>query len=190
LPSDLTASKIALRAPMRARRRRLSLAHPHAAARAADLFPEKRLTVFAVAAGYHPIGSELSCAPLLARLRAAGAAIALPVSLDPAAPLIFRAADGVGGFVSDALGIASPPPSARLLTPDLVIVPVLAFDLTGRRLGQGRGCYDRTLEALRMGGPIFAVGLAYAGQKVERVPAAAHDQGLDAVLTETGYIEF
>lgn len=190
MPSDLTASKIALRASMRRKRRGLDAAHPHAAASAADLFPEKRLKAFAVVAGYHPIGSELSCAPLLARLRAGGATIALPVAVDPAAPLIFRSADGAGEFVADALGIASPPPTARRLMPDLVIVPVLAFDLTGARLGQGLGCYDRTLQALRMAGPVFALGLAYAGQAVERVPVTADDQRLDAVLTETGYIEF
>ena len=73
------------------------------------------------------------------------------------------------------------------LTPQLVIVPLLAFDSDGYRLGQGGGYYDRTLDALRRQGSVFAIGLAYAGQQVDRVPREAHDQPLDAIVSETGY---
>ncbi len=72
----------------------------------------------------------------------------------------------------------------------MVIAPLLAFDRGGGRLGQGGGHYDRTLEALRVQGRVFVVGLAYAGQEVAEVPSEPHDQKLDAILTETGYIEF
>ena len=72
----------------------------------------------------------------------------------------------------------------------MVIAPLLAFDRGGGRLGQGGGLYDRTLEALRVQGRVFVVGLAYAGQEVAEVPSEPHDQKLDAILTETGYIEF
>ena len=72
----------------------------------------------------------------------------------------------------------------------MVIAPLLAFDRGGGRLGQGGGHYDRTLEALRVQGRVFVVGLAYAGQEVAEVPSQPHDQKLDAILTETGYIEF
>ena len=65
----------------------------------------------------------------------------------------------------------------------------MAFDRTGGRLGQGAGHYDRTLENLRRGGRVFVLGLAYAGQEVAKAPAEPHDQRLDAILTETGYIE-
>ncbi|HEY9233988.1 MAG TPA: 5-formyltetrahydrofolate cyclo-ligase, partial [Phenylobacterium sp.] len=71
----------------------------------------------------------------------------------------------------------------------LVICPLLAFDRRGARLGQGGGHYDRTIEALRAEGPVFVLGLAYAGQEVEGLPAEPHDQRLDAILTESGYIE-
>ena len=64
---------------------------------------------------------------------------------------------------------------------------MLAFDRFGGRLGQGAGCYDRTLADLRKAGSVFVIGLAYAGQEVERVPADARDQSLDAILTEIGY---
>ena len=65
----------------------------------------------------------------------------------------------------------------------------MAFDRTGARLGQGAGHYDRTLENLRKGGRVFVLGLAFAEQEVARIPAEPHDQRLDAILTETGYIE-
>ena len=72
----------------------------------------------------------------------------------------------------------------------LVIAPLLAFDRCGRPHGPGRGGhYDRTLEALRARGPVFVLGLAYAGQQVARIPAEDHDQRLDAILTEKGYID-
>ena len=76
------------------------------------------------------------------------------------------------------------------MTPDLIIVPLLAFDAAGGRLGQGGGYYDRTLEALRAVDsipPIAAVGLAYAGQEMDNLPMKPHDQPLDGVLTEAGY---
>ena len=76
------------------------------------------------------------------------------------------------------------------IAPDLIIVPLLAFDASGGRLGQGGGYYDRTLEALRALDrvpPIAAVGLAYAAQQMDNLPMDPHDQPLDGVLTEAGY---
>ncbi len=73
--------------------------------------------------------------------------------------------------------------------PDLLLVPLLAFDRFGGRLGYGAGHYDRTLEHLRAKKPIIAVGLAFADQEIERVPMHDHDQRLDAVLTEREFIE-
>ncbi|HEY9216874.1 MAG TPA: 5-formyltetrahydrofolate cyclo-ligase, partial [Phenylobacterium sp.] len=78
---------------------------------------------------------------------------------------------------------------AAQVAPDLVLAPLLAFDRRGHRLGQGAGHYDRTLANLRAAKPVWVVGLAYAGQEVEEIPAEPHDQRLDAILTETGYIE-
>lgn len=171
------------------RRTRLSLAanRPDAAHAAARSLPSEHLTSFRTIGGYHPLGGELAPAPLMARFAAAGAILALPAAVDRASPLAFRVP--AEPLVPDAFGIPAPPPSARAVTPDLVIVPILAFDRRGGRLGQGAGCYDRTLAALRAGGPLFVLGLAYAGQEVASVPAEPHDQTLDAILTEEGYIE-
>lgn len=184
-----SSAKATLRAALRRRRRALVAANPDAASLAAALLPLSRLPTFRVVAGYHPIGAELDPRPVLERLAAAGAAIALPAVIDRAAPLVFRSARAPEAFVPDALGIASPPASAAALVPDLIVAPVLAFDRRGGRLGQGGGYYDAAIAALRAAGPVFVIGLAFAGQEVDCAPIEAHDQRLDAILTETGYIE-
>ncbi len=172
---------------MRALRRDLAVRAPAAAEAAAERLPLDRLPAFAVVAGYHAVGAELSPWPVLRRLAEAGARIALPVALDPAGPLTFRAWRPAQPLELDAARIPSPTAEAEALRPDLVLCPLLAFDRAGRRLGQGGGYYDRTLQALRRTGPLFVIGLAYAGQAVDELPAEAHDQPLDAILTETGY---
>ena len=181
-------TKDALRKTLRRLRRDLAAATPDAAQRAALALPLGRLPPFAIVAGYQPLGGELDPGPLLARLAAAGASLAMPVA-SPGAPLIFRLVRPRDTPVPDALGIASPPPAAPAVRPDLVIAPLLAFDLAGHRLGQGGGYYDRTLQALRVAGRVFVIGLAYAGQQVSVLPSEPHDQRLDAILTESGYSE-
>ena len=89
----------------------------------------------------------------------------------------------------DAFGIPAPPPFAPAGAPDLVIAPLLGFDRRGGRLGQGAGHYDRALAALRAAKPVFVIGLAFSGQEIAELPAESHDQRLDAILTETDYIE-
>lgn len=131
---------------------------------------------------------EIDPAPLLERLKAAGARLALPVVVGRGGALRFRAIDGAP-LVPDAVGIPAPGPDAAELAPSLVLAPLLAFDRRGGRLGQGGGYYDRTLRALRTGGPVLVVGLAFAAQEVEAVPMGPGDERLDAILTETGYIE-
>jgi len=188
--ADLASTDLAksgLRAQLRARRRDLAALAPDAAERAAEHLPLDHLPPFAIVAGYHALGSELSPWPVLRKLAARGARIALPVALEQHAPLIFRAWSAGQPLEPDAARIPSPTAGAEILTPNLLLVPLLAFDGAGHRLGQGGGYYDRTLEVLRRAGPLFAIGLAYAGQQVEAMPHAAHDQPLDAILTETGY---
>jgi 5-formyltetrahydrofolate cyclo-ligase len=148
------------------------------------------LARFAVAAGYHPIGGELDPWPTLRRLEAAGARIVLPVAESRHSPLVFRAYRAGDPLQTDAAKIAAPTADAEALTPDIVITPLLAFDRHGYRLGQGGGYYDRTLQALRAQGKVWAIGLAYAGQEIDVVPRDAHDQPLDAILTESGYHVF
>lgn len=171
-------------------RRQCATDAPDAAVLAAEQLPFERLPVFAAFSGYYACGSEMDPSPLIGRLAAqSGAVFALPMAETREAPLTFRAWDPAVGLIEDAFDIPAPPADAQVLHPDLVIVPLLAFDRRGGRLGQGAGHYDRAIENLRAMKPVFTLGLAYAGQEVEEVPIESHDQRLDAILTETGYIE-
>jgi 5-formyltetrahydrofolate cyclo-ligase len=181
--------KTALRLRMRSLRRRLAADRPEAAAQAAALAPLDRWPSAESFGFYYPQGSELDPTPLAARLADRGAAPALPVAESRDGLLAFRLWNPAEGLAEDAFGVPAPPRSAAAAAPRLVVAPLLAFDRRGGRLGQGGGHYDRTLENLRAAGPVFVVGLGYAGQEVEEIPMEAHDQRLDAILTEAGYIE-
>ena len=184
--------KTALRARMRALRRRLAEEAPDAAERAARRLPLSRFSRFRIVAAYRPQGSELDPQPVLDAILGFDPGFAtavLPVALDKSSPLKFRHWNPKDRLVPDAFGILAPPPTAPELVPNLVITPLLAFDGKGGRLGQGAGHYDRTLANLRKARPVFMLGLGYAGQQVDEIPVERHDQRLDAILTETGYIE-
>jgi 5-formyltetrahydrofolate cyclo-ligase len=184
-----TDNKRDLRRRMRAKRIRLAHEIPDAAERAVEHLAAHRLPAFASFAGYYALGAELNPSPLIRHLAAMGAFFALPVCEGPDRPLLFRMWESRDRLIPDALGVPSPPPWAQRMHPDLVIAPVLAFDRKGGRLGQGGGHYDRTLQGLRANKKVFVLGLAYAGQELPEVPSEPHDQRLDAILTETGYIE-
>ena len=177
--------KTAMRLRMRGLRRRLGAEAPDAAWRAAERFPDDLIP--AVAAVYYAQGSELDPTPLAERLVAAGAKVALPVARSRDGRLQFRLWTPGETLIPDVVGVPAPPEAAPVVTPDLVVAPLLAFDRRGGRLGQGGGHYDRTIANLRAAGPVLVVGLAYAGQELDEIPMEPHDQRLDAILTETGY---
>jgi len=181
--------KTALRMRLRGLRRRLAHELPHAAERAAARLPVERLPPFGAFSLYQPMGSELDPRPLLARLGHRGARAALPATRGPAEVMTFRLWEPHVRLEPDAHGIPAPPPFAPEIEPDLVVTPLLGFDRSGRRLGQGAGHYDRALAALRARKPVFVIGLAYAGQEIAELPHESHDERLDAILTEAEYIE-
>ncbi len=189
MTDDLTLAKETLRRRARARRRALALDPTVAGARAADHFPLSAPAAGLVVAGYRPRGTEIDPGPLTRRFEALGARVVLPVVIGPGAPLAFRDEGAWDAHRPDAGGVLAPPDHLDEQRPDLLIVPLLAFDRRGGRLGQGGGYYDRTLEALRAVGSVRAIGLAFAGQEVAGLDLAPHDQTLDAILTEMGYIE-
>lgn len=186
--ADVLPEKTAFRSELRARRRRLAAETPDAGQRAAALWPAARFAEARVVALYHAAGSELDPSPLRGRLKPGQ--VALPVAVSRQGPLIFRLHGAGQALVPDALGIPAPELSAPAVLPDVVVAPLLAFDRRGGRLGQGGGHYDRTIANLRRMKRVFVVGLAYAGQELPEIPLEPHDQRLDAILTETDYVEF
>jgi 5-formyltetrahydrofolate cyclo-ligase len=141
-----------------------------------------------VVAGYWPIGAEADPLPALQDLRAAGVTIALPCI--EGADLTFRELGDPDALEPGPKGTSQPATSQPLVRPQALIVPLLAFDLRGARLGYGKGYYDRALRTLRAGGPIFAVGLAFEAQRVDILPWEEWDEPLDGVVTEVRIREF
>jgi 5-formyltetrahydrofolate cyclo-ligase len=184
--------KRALRAAAKSARAAAKAAAPDAPARLAARFLDTvPVTSGAVVGGYWPIGDEMDVLPLLAGLRERGIALALPVVAAPGTPLVFRSWRPGDEMAPGAHGISAPLPSAGLVVPSLLIVPLLAFDAQGWRLGYGAGYYDRTLEAFAAAGrPVTAVGVAYAGQEVPEVPHDGGDVRLNAVVTEAAVYRF
>jgi 5-formyltetrahydrofolate cyclo-ligase len=116
--------------------------------------------------------------------------LALPVIAARDAPLTFRAWSPGDELQRGPLGIPEPPSAATEIIPDVVLVPLAAFDRSGHRIGYGAGHYDRTLAQLRKSRAIIAIGLAFAAQEVEAVPALQHDVTLDYVLSDTQVFDF
>ncbi len=138
-----------------------------------------------VVAGTWQLGTEIDVRPLLARLDAAGAVTALPVVIDGDPALTFRRWRPTDPVVNGGHGTFHPADDAPTVTPDVVLVPLLAADRRGCRLGRGGGYYDRTLAALRARGRVTAVGLCFDIQVVDAVPSCDHDVLLDWLITET-----
>ncbi|MCW8835586.1 MAG: 5-formyltetrahydrofolate cyclo-ligase [Rhodospirillales bacterium] len=141
-----------------------------------------------VVAGYWPMGSEIDCRPLLGELHDAGCHCCLPVVVERDSPLAFRQWRPGMDLVEGAFGIMEPPADTHRMTPEVIVVPLLAFDDRRHRLGYGGGYYDRTLSVLRQEGSIVAIGIAYAGQRVDALPDEGHDQALDRIVTEEGEV--
>jgi len=183
--------KAALRAAALARRDALSGDHRAAAA---QVIAARGLPVAIrpgmVVSGYSPIRSELDPAPLMRALAAQGARLALPAITARDRPLNFRVWSPGDALVRGPLGILEPPPEATEVIPDIVLVPLAAFDRLGHRIGYGAGHYDRSLASLRSARHIVAIGVAFAAQQIAAVPMQPHDVALDYVLTETRSFDF
>jgi 5-formyltetrahydrofolate cyclo-ligase len=123
------------------------------------------------------------------KLASAGAKLALPVIDARGKPLILRAFTFGDALNSGQWGIREPKPEAPEVAPDIMLVPLLAFDRTGHRVGYGAGYYDRTIAKFRAMKTVVAVGIAYAAQEIEAVPITERDARLDLVLTERDVID-
>ena len=187
--NSLDAAKSELRKLQTDIRAGAAARHPEAADGFGALFDEFRRGPGAadpgpVVAGYWPIRTEVSPLPLMAGLVRDGLPTSLPVTPGPGGFLTFRAWKEGDALVEGPYGTSEPGPEAPVVTPDILLVPLLAFDAGCRRLGYGGGFYDRTIASLRARNPgTRAVGLAYQEQLVDQLPIGSHDEPLDAVLT-------
>lgn len=191
MSSPLEDQKKQLRAAARRRRADVAAALGPAAARAMTrhFLDSVRLDDGQVVAGYLPMREEIDPLPLLERLAEGGHGLALPVVTARDAALGFRRWKRGDALERGDFNTQHPPPGAPMVTPTVVLVPLLAFDDAGHRLGYGGGHYDRTLQQLRKGS-VLAVGLAYEGQRVKMLPLHENDQRLDWVVTEQGAHRF
>src|SRR5580765_3830118 len=140
----------------------------------------------AVVGGYHALPDEADPALLLERLVELGCHIAYPRVAGKGLPLEFHRVPDGEVLAPGAFGIHEPLDIWPRVTPQILLVPLLAFDATGHRLGYGGGFYDRTLAQRN----VPATGIAYAGQEMDLLPHQPHDAKLDAILTERGLTKF
>jgi len=187
---DSVQAKTLLRLEATARRDALPANERKAAAEtiAAREFP-LAITPGTIVSGFMPLKSEINPLPLLQRLVEAGVRLALPAIAGRGKPLIMRAWEFGAPLDRGQWGIREPKPDAREVEPDILLVPLLAFDREGFRLGYGAGYYDMTIHRLRALKPVTAVGIAFAAQEVPKIPTTPRDERLDLVLTEHEVID-
>jgi 5-formyltetrahydrofolate cyclo-ligase len=179
LRRELTARRDALPADVRSAAAEAIAARPFPAPIASGL----------VVSGFMPMRSEINPLPLMKALADAGARLALPVTGPRGEPLTMRAWAWGEPLASGVWGIREPKPQAPQVDPDILLVPLLAFDRAGGRLGYGGGYYDLTLARLRSCKAVTAIGVAYAIQEIALVPTTPYDATLDLVLTEQEVID-
>ena len=188
--AQAAASDIVLQAAKAAARKlawakRASLANTEAPERlAAAMLAQHAPPKGAIIAGYWPMGDEMDPRPLMLALASRGHALALPVTPPRGQPLAFHAWAPGAALRPGPMG-TSEPVAGEELRPDVLLVPLLAFDRAGRRLGYGGGYYDRTLATLP---GAKAIGIAYAGQEMAEVPAGPQDMRLPLIATEDSVI--
>jgi 5-formyltetrahydrofolate cyclo-ligase len=142
-----------------------------------------------IISGFMPLKSEINPLPLIQKLAEAGARLALPAIAGRGKPLIMRAWEFGAPLDRGQWGIREPKPDAPEVEPDILLVPLLAFDRAGYRIGYGAGYYDMTIHQLRARKSVTAIGIAFAAQEVPKIPTTPRDERLDLVLTEREVID-
>jgi 5-formyltetrahydrofolate cyclo-ligase len=187
---SVSDQKVELRAAAQERRDALPANERKAAAEAiaARAFPVV-IVPRVVISGFMPLKSEINPLPLMQKLAAAGARLALPAIAGRGETLIMRAWDFDAPLDRGQWGIREPKADAPEVEPDILLVPLLAFDRAGYRIGYGAGYYDMTIHRLRGLKVVTAVGIAFAAQEVPKIPTTPRDERLDLVLTEREVID-
>ncbi|WP_291841571.1 5-formyltetrahydrofolate cyclo-ligase [Maricaulis sp.] len=186
-----STDKPALRTRMLELRRRAAQARPEAGQLLAAGFPDQWIPpAGAVVAGYWPLTGEIDPRPLMNRLAAKGVRLCLPVVMGAGRALSFRSYRDGDPLERRGMGVSEPLASQAECRPNLLLVPLLASDHAGNRLGFGKGYYDCTLATLRASGPTLAIGLAFDCQMVAELPAYSHDEPLDGLVSDTTVFDF
>jgi 5-formyltetrahydrofolate cyclo-ligase len=183
LKAELRASAQALRDALPASERKVA-----SEAIAVRPFP-LAITPGTIISGFMPLKSEINALPLMQKLAEQGARLALPAIAGRGKPLLMRAWEFGAPLDRGQWGIREPKPDAPDVEPVILLVPLLAFDRAGFRLGYGAGYYDMTIHRLRALKPVTAVGIAFAAQEVPKIPTTPRDERLDLVLTEREVID-
>ena len=189
--AETDSPKARLREQAFARRDAL-LANERAAAAeaiAARPFPVT-ITTGMIVSGFSPMKTEINPLPLMRKAAQLGARLALPAIAGRGRPLIMRAYAFGDELARGQWGIREPKAEAPEVAPDILIVPLAAFDRAGHRIGYGAGYYDVTINAMRAKKKVIAMGIAFAAQEIASVPATERDARLDFVLTEREVIDF
>ena len=182
-PSDIDAYKRRLRAEMIERRKQFG--DPGVGPRLAEnILQLGPFRPGAPVSGFYPMAPEIDVLPALSWFAGHGHPTALPVVVGRRVPLVFRAWTPGGPLERGVLGIPFPGAGTPEIVPEILLVPLLAFDRRGHRLGYGCGYYDRTLADLRAKGPVLAIGVGFSFQEIGEVPATPTDQRIDAIVTE------
>jgi 5-formyltetrahydrofolate cyclo-ligase len=185
LKAQLRAERLAARDAIPSESRiEKSLAMAEAGGAAIDFTPGTEVS------GFFPIKSEVDVRPLMQRLKDKGARLSVPVVVDRQT-IVFRELVAGAPLVSTGFGTFGPGPDARVVDPEIMLVPMSAFDRIGHRIGYGAGFYDRAISRLHdMGRQPKLIGVAFDCQEIEVIPAEDHDVALDAILTESGFKVF
>jgi len=183
-------SKIELRTQLRARRAALAHAHPDFARDVATHIAALNIAHGSVVGGYVAINDEADPHILLKKFTLQNCTLAFPRVNAKGEPLVFHRWTPGQNLQRGTYGIPEPSKDWPLAYPKILLVPLLAFDRNGHRLGYGGGYYDRTLDFLRANSTVRAIGVAYAGQEVAELPREEHDHRLDAIITENGVRNF
>lgn len=184
------SSKKLLREAARTRRAELAKTIPDFAARLATHAVDFGIAANSLIGAYAALPGEADPHLLLKALVSTGCMLAFPRVEAKAAPLVFHHWKPGRELKPGTFGIAEPSADWPVAHPRILLIPLLAFDARGHRLGYGGGYYDRTLEALRAHGNIRAIGIAYAGQEIDSIPDENHDHLLDMIATENGVRRF
>ena len=183
--SFFAMTKQSLRERAKALRATLARAAPNFASHIAGYVANLPLPHNSTVAGYYPVRDESDPLKLMRVLAGRGHRLALPL-MRPRSTLVFARWSFGDHTRLNRFGIMEPEEPEEIVTPDAILVPLLAFDAEGHRLGYGGGYYDRVLESSRA----VTIGIAYKGQEVEKLPREKHDRSLDFVLTELGLRKF